>query len=51
MPGTSLQFDTVVSNVQRFSKTSDYGTAWRILRSSSPTDQIFIKASKLEYKR
>ena len=28
-------------------KTSDYGTAWRILRPSSLTDQIFIKAKRI----
>ena len=28
-------------------KTKDYGTAWRILRTSSLTDQIFIKASRI----
>ena len=28
-------------------KTSDYGTAWRILRISSITDQIFIKAQRI----
>lgn len=28
-------------------KTIDYGTAWRILRSSSLTDQIFIKANRI----
>ena len=28
-------------------KTLDYGTAWRILRSSSLTDQIFIKANRI----
>ena len=28
-------------------KTIDYGTAWRILRPSSLTDQIFIKASRI----
>ena len=28
-------------------KTTDYGTAWRILRTSSLTDQIFIKASRI----
>lgn len=28
-------------------KTKDYGTAWRILRPSSLTDQLFIKASRL----
>jgi len=28
-------------------KTHDYGTAWRILRPSSLTDQIFIKAQRI----
>lgn len=28
-------------------KTKDYGTAWRILRTSSLTDQIFIKANRI----
>lgn len=28
-------------------KTLDYGTAWRILRISSITDQIFIKAQRI----
>ena len=30
-----------------FKKMSDYGTAWRILRTSSLTDQIFIKANRI----
>ena len=30
-----------------FLKTKDYGTAWRILRLSSITDQIFIKANRI----
>jgi hypothetical protein len=28
-------------------KTQDYGTAWRILRLSSITDQIYIKAQRI----
>lgn len=28
-------------------KTKDYGTAWRILRPSSLTDQLFIKAQRI----
>lgn len=28
-------------------KNKDYGTAWRILRSSSLTDQLFIKAKRI----
>ena len=41
---------TNVINVCRdvfFKKTKDYGTAWRILRPSSLTDQIFIKAQRI----
>ena len=30
-----------------FKKMRDYGTAWRILRTSSLTDQIFIKANRI----
>lgn len=30
-----------------YKKTKDYGTAWRILRPSSLTDQIFIKAQRI----
>lgn len=49
MSHTSLQYTNVI-NVCReiFSKkTKDYGTAWRILRPSSLTDQIFIKAQRI----
>lgn len=28
-------------------KTKDYGTSWRVLRSKSITDQIFIKAQRI----
>ncbi len=30
-----------------FKKMQDYGSAWRILRSSSLTDQIYIKAQRI----
>ena len=49
MSQTSLEYTNVI-NVCRelFSKkTKDYGTAWRILRPSSLTDQIFIKAQRI----
>lgn len=49
MTDTSLEYTKVI-NVCReiFSKkTKDYGTAWRILRPSSLTDQIFIKAQRI----
>ena len=49
MPNTSAQYDHVVSKCTEIfkKKTIDYGTAWRILRSSSLTDQIFIKANRI----
>ena len=49
MSDTSSQFDAVVSKCTEIfkNKTIDYGTAWRILRSSSLTDQIFIKANRI----
>lgn len=49
MQNTKTQFDQVVSKCTEIfeKKTIDYGTAWRILRSSSLTDQIFIKANRI----
>ena len=49
MNKTNTEYTNVV-NVCRdiFSKkTKDYGTAWRILRPSSLTDQLFIKAQRI----
>ena len=49
MSNTSAEYDNVVSKCTEIfkNKTIDYGTAWRILRSSSLTDQIFIKANRI----
>ena len=46
---TSAEYDTVISSCRELfvKKASDYGTAWRILRISSITDQIFIKAQRI----
>lgn len=46
---TEEQYDGIIESCrQTFQvKTKDYGTAWRILRPSSLTDQIYIKASRL----
>jgi hypothetical protein len=43
------QYDDVISGCRKLflAKTRDYGTAWRILRLSSLTDQIFIKANRI----
>jgi hypothetical protein len=49
MSNTTAEYTNII-NVCRdiFSKkTKDYGTAWRILRPSSLTDQIFIKAQRI----
>lgn len=46
---TDKQYDEVVQYCREIflKKNNDYGTSWKILRSSSVTDQIFIKASRL----
>jgi hypothetical protein len=46
---TSSQFDQIEKICfDLFSKKAiDYGTAWRILRTSSLTDQIYIKAQRI----
>src|SRR5689334_13688635 len=49
MVTTSTQYDIVVAQCKDIflKKMEDYGTAWRILRVSSITDQIFIKAQRI----
>jgi Nucleotide modification associated domain 1 len=46
---TSVQYKEVISACQDLfaKKTRDYGTAWRVLRLPSITDQIFIKAQRI----
>lgn len=49
MQDTSKQFDDVIekSRTLFINKMKDYGSAWRILRLPSLTDQIFIKAQRI----
>ncbi len=49
MTQTSEQYLNVIQTCKEIfiKKTNDYGTAWRILRSSSLTDQLFIKAQRI----
>lgn len=49
MNQTSAQYDTAIASCKDIfmKKMKDYGTAWRILRTSSITDQIFIKAQRI----
>lgn len=46
---TGKQFDEVIAHCREVFevKQKDYGTAWRILRLSSLTDQIYIKANRI----
>ncbi len=46
---TLQQYDSVIKNCKDLflKKTKDYGTAWRVLRIGSITDQIFIKAQRI----
>lgn len=49
MTNTIQQYDTVFNYCRDLflKKMKDYGCAWRILRPSSITDQIFIKAQRI----
>lgn len=49
MQQTSQQYDDIIQECRELfiKKTKDYGTAWRILRLPSLTDQIFIKAQRI----
>ena len=49
MQQTISEFDAIIKNCKDIfiKKMNDYGTAWRILRISSLTDQIYIKAQRI----
>lgn len=49
MEKTRQQFKEIIDKCQSLfeKKTKDYGTAWRILRLPSITDQIYIKAQRI----
>ena len=46
---TSQEYNAVIAECRALfeKKTHDYGSAWRILRTPSMTDQIFIKVSRI----
>lgn len=46
---TNIQFDKAISSCRQVfkNKLADYGASWRIMRPSSLTDQIFIKAKRI----
>lgn len=49
MSQTEKEYKTILSECKQLflKKTADYGTAWRILRLPSITDQIYIKAQRI----
>jgi hypothetical protein len=49
LSNTSAEYEAVINICKGLfmKKTHDYGTAWRILRPESITDQIFIKAQRV----
>lgn len=49
MTRTSLQYDEIIARCRDLfsKKLQDYGAAWRVLRPSSITDQIFIKINRI----
>ena len=49
MSNTAAEFDVIIAKCSDLflKKMKDYGTAWRILRTTSLTDQIFIKAQRI----
>ncbi len=49
MTNTNQQYDTAVRSCKDIfiKKTSDYGTSWRVLRTISVIDQIYIKAKRI----
>jgi hypothetical protein len=49
MEKTNQQYDKVITICRDLfsKKMNDYGTAWRILRQTSITDQIYIKAQRI----
>ena len=49
MKNTSKEYDAIIANCRELfvKKMKDYGSAWRILRLPSLTDQIFIKAQRI----
>ena len=49
MEDTKQQFEHVIATCRELfaKKLHDYGAAWRIMRPTSVTDQIFIKANRI----
>lgn len=50
MSNTTQEYHAVIAKCKDtfFKKMKDYGASWRVLRPSSLTDQIFIKANRIK---
>ncbi len=46
---TAVQYDNIINQCREIftKKTQDYGTAWRVLRTISIVDQVYIKAQRI----
>ena len=46
---TNEQYDEIIQNCRTtfLQKTSDYGTSWRVYRTISVADQVYIKAKRI----
>jgi len=49
MSNTNQQYDQVINSCKEIylKKAKDYGTSWRVLRTISIVDQVFIKAKRI----
>ncbi len=49
MSDTNKQFENIIQQCREVfaNKLQDYGASWRIMRPTSVTDQIFIKANRI----
>ena len=50
---TDAQYDRAIENCRDIflKKTKDYGTSWRVYRTISIVDQIYIKAKRIRTTR
>ena len=50
MTDTAIQYDNAIAHCRNtfLKKTADYGTSWRVYRTISIADQIYIKAKRVK---
>ncbi|NAW51919.1 DUF1599 domain-containing protein [Elizabethkingia argentiflava] len=49
MQNTAIEFESIIAECRELfsKKMQDYGAAWRVMRPSSITDQIYIKINRI----